>query len=107
MTELLDTISPRLLVLVVGLEERDGAGLGGLGAVILALGGEAVDGGALAELQLRGPDILRLAAPRLQGRGLQGPAEAEGQPPGLRGSVEGVDGVQVDRRLLQEEEILF
>ena len=50
-------------VCVVGLEEGSGAGDRSLRPVILALGREAVDGGALAELHLNGLHVLRLTPP--------------------------------------------
>lgn len=54
---------------------------------------------SLDVLLLAGLAILRLAPPGLQGRGLQGAAEGEGQGPGpVQGAL--VHGVQVDGGLL-------
>lgn len=54
---------------------------------------------SLDVLLLAGLAVLRFAPPGLQGRGLQGAAEGEGQGPGpLQGAL--VHGVQVDGGLL-------
>lgn len=55
--------------------------------------------GAFDELLGGGGLVALLPAPGVEGRGLQGAAVGEGQGPGLAQRA-GVDGVQVDGRLL-------